>query len=131
MQGFGNVGAWAADIFHENGGKVIAASDAFGAIRNDQGLDVPALRRHLASGAKLSEFTGGSQSEASACSFQSTAAQSDVQQYLVLCFGHGELKGTMATFYTVFCSMHEHVYLSYYFNRYVSVFHNLMAGCAN
>lgn len=26
-QGFGNVGAWAADILHEMGGKVIAVSD--------------------------------------------------------------------------------------------------------
>jgi len=34
-QGFGNVGAWAAEIFHEQGGKVLAASDAFGATKNE------------------------------------------------------------------------------------------------
>lgn len=67
MQGFGNVGAWAAQIFHENGGKVTAASDAFGAIKNGEGLDVPALRSHLATGAKLSDFTGGDQFATSAC----------------------------------------------------------------
>lgn len=59
MQGFGNVGAWAAQIFQEHGGKVTAASDAFGASRNEQGLDILALRSHLATGAKLAEFPGG------------------------------------------------------------------------
>lgn len=58
-QGFGNVGAWAAEIFHEQGGKVLAASDAFGAVKNEQGLDVPALRKHIATGAKLADFPGG------------------------------------------------------------------------
>ena len=61
QQGFGNVGAWAAAIFHEQGGKVLAASDAFGAVRNSQGLDIPALRAHLATGAKLADFPGGKQ----------------------------------------------------------------------
>ncbi len=59
MQGFGNVGAWAAEIFHEQGGKVVAASDAFGATRNEGGLDIPALRKHLGTGAKLADFPGG------------------------------------------------------------------------
>ena len=59
MQGFGNVGAWAAEIFAEQGGKVVATSDAFGAIKNEKGLDVPALRKHLSTGAKLADFPGG------------------------------------------------------------------------
>ena len=59
VQGFGNVGAWAAEIFHEQGGKVLAASDAFGATRNEKGLDIPALRKHLGTGAKLAHFPGG------------------------------------------------------------------------
>lgn len=59
MQGFGNVGAWAAQIFQEHGGRVTAASDAFGATRNEQGLDILALRSHLATGAKLADFPGG------------------------------------------------------------------------
>ncbi|DBA97999.1 hypothetical protein WJX82_003201 [Trebouxia sp. C0006] len=59
IQGFGNVGAWAAEIFHEQGGKVLAASDAFGATRNEKGLDIPALRKHLGTGAKLADFPGG------------------------------------------------------------------------
>ena len=50
-QGFGNVGAWAAQILEEHGGKVAAVSDASGAIINEKGLDVKALRAHVAAGA--------------------------------------------------------------------------------
>ena len=56
VQGFGNVGAWAAEILHEQGGRVIAVSDAFGGIYNDKGLDITALRKHVATGGKLQEF---------------------------------------------------------------------------
>lgn len=59
VQGFGNVGSWAAQIFHENGGKVISVADAFGAIINEDGLDIPSLRRHVADGGALAEFTEG------------------------------------------------------------------------
>ena len=58
-QGFGNVGSWAAEIFEEQGGKVIAVSDAFGAIYNENGLDIKALRRHIADGDLLSAFSEG------------------------------------------------------------------------
>ncbi|CAN0915974.1 Glutamate dehydrogenase 2 [Linum grandiflorum] len=46
IQGFGNVGSWAAKIFHEKGGKVIAVSDITGAVRNPDGIDIPALIAH-------------------------------------------------------------------------------------
>ena len=97
LQGFGNVGAWAAQvgaqwlalcscccpavetleklpvrfcfmassilsslqIFGEMGGKVTTVSDAFGAVHNDAGLDVLAMRKHLASGQRLDSYTGG------------------------------------------------------------------------
>lgn len=55
-QGFGNVGAWAAEILYEQGGKVIAVSDAFGGVHNDKGLDITALRKHIAAGGKLQDF---------------------------------------------------------------------------
>ena len=58
IQGFGNVGAWAAEILHEMGGKVIAVSDVGSAIINEAGLDIKALRRHAAAGKPLSEFDG-------------------------------------------------------------------------
>jgi glutamate dehydrogenase (NAD(P)+) len=44
IQGFGNVGAWAAEILTEMGGRVIAVSDASGCIHNEKGLDIKALR---------------------------------------------------------------------------------------
>lgn len=48
LQGFGNVGSWAAQILYEMGGRVVAVSDAFGAVANEHGLEIPELRRHLA-----------------------------------------------------------------------------------
>lgn len=50
IQGFGNVGAWAAEILTEFGGKVIAVSDVNAAMINEAGLDIKALRQHLATG---------------------------------------------------------------------------------
>lgn len=43
-QGFGNVGAWAAEILTEMGGRVTAVSDVGTAMHNAQGLDIKALR---------------------------------------------------------------------------------------
>jgi glutamate dehydrogenase (NAD(P)+) len=43
IQGFGNVGSWAARLVHEQGGKILAVSDVDGAIQNRAGLDIPAL----------------------------------------------------------------------------------------
>ncbi|KAH7514276.1 hypothetical protein FEM48_Zijuj11G0071500 [Ziziphus jujuba var. spinosa] len=59
IQGFGNVGSWAAKYIHERGGKVVAVSDITGAINNPNGLDIPALLRHKASTESLKEFHGG------------------------------------------------------------------------
>jgi len=39
VQGFGNVGSWAARIIHQLGCRIIGVSDATGAIRNDHGID--------------------------------------------------------------------------------------------
>jgi len=46
VQGFGNAGSIAAMLLHQHGAKVIAVSDSRGAVRNDKGLDVPALMAH-------------------------------------------------------------------------------------
>lgn len=59
IQGFGNVGAWAAEIYTEHGGIVTTVSDASGALHNPKGLDIIALRRHLASGWRLTDFSDG------------------------------------------------------------------------
>ena len=47
IQGFGNVGSWAARILHEHGGRITAVSDVTGAIRNPHGLNVPALIEYV------------------------------------------------------------------------------------
>jgi glutamate dehydrogenase (NAD(P)+) len=43
VQGFGNVGTFAARFFHEMGGKVVAVSDIDGGLYDPAGLDIPAL----------------------------------------------------------------------------------------
>jgi glutamate dehydrogenase (NAD(P)+) len=43
IQGFGNVGSWAAIEAADNGCQVIAVSDRFGGVRNEAGLDISAL----------------------------------------------------------------------------------------
>jgi len=59
VQGFGNVGSWIARIMQDLGAKMVAVSDAFGAIRNDDGIDANALITHMEQdGGKLSKFPG-------------------------------------------------------------------------
>jgi glutamate dehydrogenase (NAD(P)+) len=41
IQGFGNVGSWAARLIHDQGGKICAVTDVKGGTRNPKGLDVP------------------------------------------------------------------------------------------
>ncbi|XP_047943315.1 glutamate dehydrogenase A-like [Salvia hispanica] len=58
IQGFGNVGSWAARLFHEKGGKVVAVSDITGAVRNPNGIDIKALLQHKETTGKLADFDG-------------------------------------------------------------------------
>lgn len=46
LQGFGNVGSWAARLISEQGGKIVAVSDISGAIKNSNGIDIPSLLKH-------------------------------------------------------------------------------------
>ncbi|CAN5812368.1 Glu/Leu/Phe/Val dehydrogenase [soil metagenome] len=46
IQGFGNVGNWAARVAHEKGYRVIAVSDSDGGVLNETGLDIPKLLAH-------------------------------------------------------------------------------------
>jgi glutamate dehydrogenase (NAD(P)+) len=43
IQGFGNVGRCAAELFAANGARVIAVQDAYGTVYSERGLDIPAL----------------------------------------------------------------------------------------
>jgi glutamate dehydrogenase (NAD(P)+) len=58
VQGFGNVGSWAARILQQLGARMVGVSDASGAIRADAGIDADELAAHLRDGGKLTEFPG-------------------------------------------------------------------------
>lgn len=45
IQGFGNVGSWAARSIHERGARVVAVSDVHGAVYDERGLDPRHLKR--------------------------------------------------------------------------------------
>jgi glutamate dehydrogenase (NAD(P)+) len=47
IQGFGNVGSWAARILHDKGAKLVAVDTVDGSIRSDQGIDPHKLFRFL------------------------------------------------------------------------------------
>jgi glutamate dehydrogenase (NAD(P)+) len=61
VQGFGNVGSWAARIMQQLGCRMIAVSDAYGAIHSEAGIDPDELVRHLREGGNLAEFPGAEQ----------------------------------------------------------------------
>jgi glutamate dehydrogenase (NAD(P)+) len=56
VQGFGAVGAAAAQTMSDAGAKVIAVSDVDGAIINTSGLDIPALLEIVLNGGNVSDF---------------------------------------------------------------------------
>ena len=56
IQGFGNVGSWAARLITQLGCKLIGASNTSGAIHCEAGIDPDALVDHLAHGGKLVEY---------------------------------------------------------------------------
>jgi glutamate dehydrogenase (NAD(P)+) len=58
VQGYGNVGSWAARIMQQLGAKMVAVSDANGAIRSDAGIDANELHEHISNGGLITEFDG-------------------------------------------------------------------------
>ena len=59
MQGFGNVGAWAARLMQELGAKMVGVADASGAIAGDDGIDAEMLAEHVRDGGKVTDFDSG------------------------------------------------------------------------
>ena len=60
IQGQGNVGGVAAELMDKEGFKVVAVSDISGGLYDPAGLDIPAIRKHLAvRGATLETFPAG------------------------------------------------------------------------
>ena len=58
IQGFGNVGSWAARLYGELGAKIVAISDISGGYANPEGIDVDAAVAHVAAHRSLAGFTG-------------------------------------------------------------------------
>ncbi len=56
VQGFGNVGGWAARLFAEQGAIVVGISDISGAYYNPEGIDVTAALAHVAKHRTLEGF---------------------------------------------------------------------------
>jgi glutamate dehydrogenase (NAD(P)+) len=58
LQGFGNVGSWAARLYAELGAKVVAVSDVRGGIHNPGGLDIAAVMTHRLESGSVVEMPG-------------------------------------------------------------------------
>ncbi len=58
IQGFGNVGSYAAAFLDEMGGRIVAVSDANGGIHRSGGLNVGTLREHTRSTGSVVGFPG-------------------------------------------------------------------------
>src|ERR1700704_6137810 len=56
IQGFGNAGGTLATLLHEEGAKMVAASDSGGGVHNPKGLDPAALHAHKKKGLSLKTF---------------------------------------------------------------------------
>jgi len=71
VQGYGNVGFWAAKFFSEAGAKVVGVVEYNSAVYNESGLDVDMLKEHQTQNGTLFNFPGadssvGSETEATA-----------------------------------------------------------------
>lgn len=58
VQGYGNVGSHAARFLRDAGAKIVAISDAFGAILNPEGIDLDALDAHVGATRSVKGFAG-------------------------------------------------------------------------
>jgi glutamate dehydrogenase (NAD(P)+) len=59
IQGYGNVGSHTARCLDQMGGKIVGVSDAYGAVVNNQGIDVDKLDKHVAVSHKIVGFKEG------------------------------------------------------------------------
>jgi glutamate dehydrogenase (NAD(P)+) len=61
IQGFGNVGSWAARFLFDRGAKIVGIADATGAIYKKTGVDINSLTAHTQARGSISGFSGGDQ----------------------------------------------------------------------
>jgi glutamate dehydrogenase (NAD(P)+) len=58
VQGFGNVGSWAARLMQELGATMVGVSDSSGAVAGADGIDAEKLATHLREGGSVADFDG-------------------------------------------------------------------------
>jgi glutamate dehydrogenase (NAD(P)+) len=58
VQGFGNVGGWAARIMQQLGAKMVGVSDADGAIHSEEGIDADKLAEIVQDGGVVTDYEG-------------------------------------------------------------------------
>lgn len=58
IQGFGNVGSFAAKFLHEKGASVVAVTDQFGGAYAKDGLNIPELQKYSADNGSVQGFPG-------------------------------------------------------------------------
>lgn len=58
VQGFGNVGGFSAKLIHDQGAKIVAVSDMYGAIYNPEGLDPYAVEAHVKNTGSVVGYAG-------------------------------------------------------------------------
>ena len=61
VQGFGNVGSWAARILQQLGAKMVGVSDAEGAIHSEDGIDADKLGEIIDDGGTVTDYDGAEQ----------------------------------------------------------------------
>ena len=59
MQGFGNVGSYAAEGMAKYGSRIVGISDVSGGVYNPKGLDLKALEDHVKATGSVGEVPGG------------------------------------------------------------------------
>ncbi len=58
IQGFGNVGSWAARLLAKEGARIVAVSDVHGGICSPEGLDIDAVSMHLKESGSVVDMPG-------------------------------------------------------------------------
>jgi glutamate dehydrogenase (NAD(P)+) len=61
MQGFGNVGSWAARLMEQLGARMVGVADAGGAIAAADGIDAGKLAHHVRDGGTVANFDSGAE----------------------------------------------------------------------
>jgi glutamate dehydrogenase (NAD(P)+) len=59
VQGYGNVGSVAAELFAQSGARIVAVQDHSGAVASGSGLELASLSRHVQARGGVCGFTGG------------------------------------------------------------------------